>query len=297
MTRHNSAVRWPALTAHGCLAAAFVIVSLPVAGQQIPAEKWRIDSTGTYICPPVDRFVTLEQAIKEKLTFSFNGPNFEGAYREALPPGPCHSIEDAAKIDQRPLPLCPSVDRNISEDAGMNLREPNMRVKYDLHGGYEGVMHDVPDGPCRPRRPEEELLPQPAPRCRVTAFATAVPQDRALAIPGAEPLWFDEPGRAPRYVGATLPVKCANWQAASEVWDLFNKLAFEDAAEAQRAQAASDAALRAQFDEIDRRYSRQALTDAVQAVGNQLECLNDWLREWQRAKATGAPLLLPRPCR
>jgi hypothetical protein len=43
--------------------------------------------------------------------------------------------------------------------------------------------------------------------------------------------------------------------------------------------------------------NQSALVDAVKAIGGQMQCLNDWLRHWQEAKAVGAPPVLPHPCR
>src|SRR5262249_46526677 len=135
----------------------------------VAAQQWRIDQTGTSICPPVERSVGYEQALrlirepgsKWRLVYDAQGA-FEGVSLSG--PDPCRSPELAAQLDATPLPVCPPVDRSVSEDTAGRRHEPHVRITYDLNGKYEGVMHDAPDGPCRPRRADEQSMPPPPPR-------------------------------------------------------------------------------------------------------------------------------------
>lgn len=240
----------------GCFVLAATMVFSAHAAAQPANPTWRIDSTGTYVCPPVDHSIPLEKALHDgglHIHFDDQG-RYDGASRGDWPDGPCHSPEDAAKLDQMTLPVCPSVDRSVPYATAMALREPHMRVEDDLHGKYEGVMHDVPDGPCRPRRPEEALLPV-EPRCAVFAVGSLVPKARALTIQGAGIVNTDDG----KYMGTSLPVNCAVWQSMSDLMERMNRDALSAAAAQLDAQAKAEADR-----QVERRH--QELVAAIRSL-------------------------------
>lgn len=268
-------------------------------GLQVTQSKWRVDATGTYVCAPLDATVTREEAMAGawRPVFDEHG-NYIGAVPKGGPDGPCHSSQEADAIDARPLPLCPPVDRSLSEQAANERREPSLRIKLDVHGRYEGVMHDTPDGPCRPRSEQDAATPPPPPRCHVFATASLIPRERALAIVGSDSLmWSDGPRGTERYMGSMLPVTCAVYEQATALMDALNAAAISSANRSAQQQEARDAALREALEAIDSRFEARALTDAVQAIGQELHCLNQWLIDWQRTKALHTPIPLPQMCR
>lgn len=217
-------------------------VVLAVANGSLAQGQFRIDASGVYVCPPVDRTISRATAEREHLVMTFDEKGeYIGANRGPMPPGPCHAPEIAAAIDRGPLPLCPSTDTTYTEQEAYELREPHLRLRFDLQGRYVGVMHDTPDGPCRPRRMDEESLPNSV-QCEVFVVGTRVS------------------------MGRFVPVSCRVWKPMADLAEKLNEHAL--ATEADRLTEESALAAQRRAAEWDR-LRQEELTTVLRLLAEQ----------------------------